>query len=230
LLYAHVSLFHLGLAVFMPCFMSQSPAGVQIYLATSFVFTLGQSYALRSDSFRKLVGLPLRGDAAKAEAIYAKEFIELKRLEQKAREAWGDQEPQGKGIMANGLMVAFPGRNLPSTIKGSGFTDEQKKEANRAMLKREPTRMTVSPQEPIGNAPFIHGISAPPQQLELEQQQKKSEEIEQPAAIMEEPTEDEIELANRGELPIKLVKPEKDKAIKPLSVKRFKNKKTKRRR
>jgi hypothetical protein len=69
-----------SLAVLMPCFMSQSPAGVQIYLLTSFTFTLFQGAALRNDSFRDLVGLPLKG-APPPEGKYVKEFIQLHKLE-----------------------------------------------------------------------------------------------------------------------------------------------------
>jgi len=71
-----------SLAVLMPCFMSQSPAGVQIYLLTSFIFTLFQGAALRSDPFRELVGLPVM-NAPLPESIFAKEFIQINNLESK---------------------------------------------------------------------------------------------------------------------------------------------------
>lgn len=74
-----------SLAVFMPCFMSQSPAGVQIYLLTSFTFTLFQGAALRHDGFRKIVGLPLK-NAPPPEGKYVKEFIALTKVD---RESFG---------------------------------------------------------------------------------------------------------------------------------------------
>jgi hypothetical protein len=78
-----------SLAVVMPCFMSQSPAGVQIYLLTSFIFTLGQGVALRNDTFRGYVGLPLKG-APPPEGKFVKEFIQLNKLE---RESFGVLAP-----------------------------------------------------------------------------------------------------------------------------------------
>ena len=47
-----------SVAVFMPCFASHNPAGMQIYLCTSFMFTTVQSVALRNERFRLMVGLP----------------------------------------------------------------------------------------------------------------------------------------------------------------------------
>ena len=81
-----------SLAVFMPCFMSQSPAGVQIYLLTSFTFTLFQGAALRNNSFRDMVGLPLRG-APPPEGKYVKEFIQLNKLE---RQSFGVLAPSAQ--------------------------------------------------------------------------------------------------------------------------------------
>ena len=74
-----------SLAIFMPCFMSQSPAGVQIYLLTSFTFTLFQGAALRNDGFRDMVGLPPR-NAPPPEGKYVKEFIALNKID---RETFG---------------------------------------------------------------------------------------------------------------------------------------------
>jgi hypothetical protein len=107
--------FFQSLAVFMPCFMSQSPAGIQIYLIASFIFTYVQGQALRNDTFRGMVGLPLKqGPSEKPEAKYAMEFVELKRLEQKAIDARGDGELLGKGVLASGLEVSFAGTNRPT--------------------------------------------------------------------------------------------------------------------
>jgi hypothetical protein len=78
-----------SLAVFMPCFVSQSPAGVQIYLLTSFTFTLFQGAALRDDAFRTFFGLPLR-NAPPPEGKYVKEFIHLHKID---RETYGVLAP-----------------------------------------------------------------------------------------------------------------------------------------
>lgn len=79
-----------SLAVLMPCFMAQSPAGVQIYLLTSFTFTLFQGAALRNDAFRQMVGLPPRG-APLPEGKLVKEFILYNKLE---RETYGVLSPK----------------------------------------------------------------------------------------------------------------------------------------
>mmetsp|Transcript_2716 Transcript_2716/g.3977 ORF Transcript_2716/g.3977 Transcript_2716/m.3977 type:complete len:567 (-) Transcript_2716:43-1743(-) len=79
-----------GLAVLMPCITANSPAGVQIYLLTSFTFTLFQSAALRNDSFRALVGLPPK-DAPPPDAVYVKEMIQYSKLEQ---ETYGILDPK----------------------------------------------------------------------------------------------------------------------------------------
>jgi hypothetical protein len=100
----------------MPCFMSQSPAGIQIYLLTSFIFTLGQSAALRYDPIRAKLGLPLM-TAPPPEAKIAKQFIELKELEKKAIDARGDGELLGKGVLAPGFQASFAGSVRPTTIQ-----------------------------------------------------------------------------------------------------------------
>lgn len=74
----------------MPCITANSPAGVQIYLLTSFTFTLFQSAALRNDSFRALVGLPPK-DAPPPDAIYVKEMIQYSKLEE---ETYGILDPK----------------------------------------------------------------------------------------------------------------------------------------
>lgn len=79
-----------SLAVLMPCFMAQSPAGVQIYLLTSFTFTLFQGAALRNDAFRQMVGLPSRG-APLPEGKLVKEFILYNKLE---RDTYGVLSPK----------------------------------------------------------------------------------------------------------------------------------------
>lgn len=112
----------------MPCFMAHQPAGVQIYLATSFVFTMFQSAALRSDNIRAVIGLPKK-DAQPKEGAVTKEFVGIKEFEEKAREARGEGELLGKhGVLQPGWEITVPGTSRPSTIagsaKGSGETLE----------------------------------------------------------------------------------------------------------
>ena len=69
--------------------MAQSPAGVQVYLLTSFIFTLFQGAALRNDAFRDTVGLPLMG-APLPEGKFVNEFILYNKLE---RDTFGVLSP-----------------------------------------------------------------------------------------------------------------------------------------
>lgn len=54
----YLPMHHSGLSIFMPAITSTSPAGVQIYLMTSFIFTLLQGAALRHNPIRHYIGLP----------------------------------------------------------------------------------------------------------------------------------------------------------------------------
>jgi hypothetical protein len=202
-----------GLAIFMPGFVAQSPAGVQIYLLASFMFTLFQSYALRNDIFRKIFGLPSKSSEVPVEPIYAKGFIELKQWEKKAIAAWGNRPMPGDGIMAAGFKVAMPGKKRPSTIKGSGIKPLDLEDMNI------PTPRMAIPQQ---NAPFIHGISAPIQEMPV-LVEKRAIENPMPASTMtEKALELDMERANRGEMPLKyLKKTQPDERPKDLNLKRF---------
>ena len=211
----------IGLAIFMPCFMSQSPAGLQIYLVTSFVFTLGQGAALRNNNFRQWVGLPLRrgADAPKEEPVIAKEFLELKKLEQQAREARGDRDVLGQGVLAAGLEASFAGQDRPTTIQGSGVMTLNHGDNDGRKIQTKAPHINVAPPMPIGNAPFVHGISAPPtDQLEATPAAPKEEE-----SVFQEGSDVDMERANRGEALVEFAEPETTKQ-KTLDAKRFKKK------
>jgi hypothetical protein len=209
--------------------MSLSPAGIQIYLIASFVFTYFQGQALRSDEFRGLVGLPMKKGAPKAEAKYAEEFIALKKLERKAIELRGDGEVLGKGVLVAGLQASFAGSDRPTTIEGSGI------EYVSETIDTKAPHMNVAPPVPVGNHPFIHGISAPPKEFDADtvdysdpDEAREIAEQQQEAEVMVEPTELEMERANNGQLPIEIVRPTRDDD-KPLSMKKFKKKATSKR-
>jgi len=113
--------FFQSLAVFMPCFMAHQPAGVQIYLATSFVFTMFQSAALRNDNIRAFFGLPSL-DVQRQQKIGAvtKEFVDIKEFEKEAKEARGEGDLLGEhGVLQPGWESTIPGTSRPSTIVGS---------------------------------------------------------------------------------------------------------------
>jgi hypothetical protein len=198
----------------MPGFVSQSPAGVQIYLMTSFTFTLFQSFALRSDTFRELIGLPLKSKDVPVEPIFAKGFIELKQWEKKAIAAWGNRPMPGDGIMAAGFKIAMPGTKRPSSITGSGVRPLDLEDI------KVPTPRMHIPQQ---NAQFIHGISAPIEAVSVLGEESTNVYITPAAAKLEEATDIDMERANRGEVPLtnlKRILPEKKP--KDLNLKRFK--------
>lgn len=234
--------FFQSIAVFMPCFTSQLPGGVQIYVVTSFAFTCVQSAALRTESIRKLVGLPSMLAPPSLEAPkYAQEFIELKKLEQKAIEMRGNGPVLGKGVLAANLQVSFPGERRKSTIQGSGLGAVTVSPAPTS----EAPALSLQPKlPPQSNFPFIHGVSAPAWQL-VEQQQQQQQSLDLSSsmgmAAAESPSrEDEreympvhsdavMEKANRGEMPVApriVPRQEIPTASAPLSMKRLKTKST----
>jgi len=206
--------------------MSQSPSGIQIYLVTSFLFTLGQSTALRNNAFRAWVGLPLRTNK-KEEATIAKEFLELKKLEKQAQEERGeDGEVLGKGVLVAGFETGRAGTRRPSTIE---LPEEVLEPAPRVQA---PHLNVVSPQ-----GPFIHGVSAPhPSQIPTTANQDKAptETTKEPVRqYLEEGSEADMERANQGLAPITFAhEPARPQSPKTLTAKHKKhqNKKRKRKR
>jgi membrane protein insertase Oxa1/YidC/SpoIIIJ len=191
------------LAVFMPCFVANSPSGLQIYLVSSFSFTLVQGAALRNDYARTFLGLPVMG-AAPTEPKYAKEFMEFKMLEQKARELRGDGPILGRNILAVGFETSFAGTYRPSTIKGSGIAPA---EQPKCLLDATP-KMDISQTALANRGTIVDGVSAPRWQLEEQfaekmaaEEAKKKEQAAATAALQykSRPSDDELmEAANRG--------------------------------
>jgi hypothetical protein len=163
------------LAVFMPCFTSQSPAGLQIYLVSSFTWTLFQSAALRNDTVRGFIGLPAMGTPP-TEPKYAKEFMEFKKLEQKAKEIRGDGPVLGRNVLAVGFETSFPGTNRPSTIKGSGTpppdvadpveTIESSSTPSSSNTFTRTPAISMDQASAVWGGQFVHGISAPMHEIE----------------------------------------------------------------
>ena len=219
------------LAVFMPCLAAQSPAGIQIYLVSSFTFTLFQGAALRNDAVRGLIGLPSMG-VAPTEPKYAKEFMEFKKLEQKAREIRGDGPVLGRNVLAVGFETSFPGSNRPTTIEGSGIPPPDMIEA--PTLSEKP-KLDVSQATAAWGGQFIHGISAPMEQLEAQMAEhfKKQEAKEIMAKedtsereYMAQPSVEAMEAANKGVV-IPRTNIDEPKAPEKINARRFKRNKEK---
>lgn len=206
----------------MPCFMSHSPAGVQIYLMTSFVFTLFQGMALRYDPIRGSIGLPAM-DAPMPESKFAKEFIELKRLEKQAEEARGNGPVLGIGVLAPGFQTSFAGANRSSSIICDTLEEEGLKEIQV---------QSFAPVENNGDEyyipPCIRAPTLPPNfGVDTEQEDKTKEMTETVAHVVSQTHDDVMEAANQGKRPkppIQVLEVEK-KVDAPLSLKGLKSKK-----
>jgi hypothetical protein len=213
--------------------MSAQPAGMQIYLCTSFLYTLGQGAVLRNNACRsRLLGLPKLGGPP-PEGDLAKEFMQLKRLERKAQELRGNGPLLGRGVLAVGLECSFAGTNRPSTIIGSnpeGGPDpvllEMMEEYTAARMTKNVHARVEQEQDFDNDGPlFIPGISASPEEMRErrraafhEQEQQKEEEY------VPEVSDHVMEAANRGERPVTIapaVEDEDRKTSKTLNAKRF---------
>lgn len=106
------------LAIFMPCFMAQQPSGVQLYLATSMIFTLLQSSAMRNDAVRKAVGLPPTNAKPRgmAEGEYVKDFFEKMAERQAAKSRGGFVLGEGVSVMGAQISVPRFGKKRKSSI------------------------------------------------------------------------------------------------------------------
>mmetsp|Transcript_30335 Transcript_30335/g.45251 ORF Transcript_30335/g.45251 Transcript_30335/m.45251 type:complete len:595 (+) Transcript_30335:75-1859(+) len=109
-----------SLAIFMPCFMVQQPSGVQIYLATSMVFTMAQSMAFRSNACRAAIGLPPLG--AKPTGEHLKEFTELAEQRMKAKEETGFYLGEGILLLDRGFAKLGEKRESSIDIISQGST------------------------------------------------------------------------------------------------------------
>lgn len=135
-------------SLFIPSFMANSPAGTQIYLCTTFIFTLLQSAALRNNAVRGLVGLPPT-DAPKPEAKLAKEFLDLFKREKEAAAQRGEfKVAPGKGtVLAPGFVGSMEGSERASTIGATTTT------TTTTVSLPKPT-MLVDPEQRPEDAPL----------------------------------------------------------------------------
>jgi len=107
------------LAIFMPCFMAQQPSGVQLYLATSMVFTLIQSNAMRNDAVRQAIGLPPTNTKPKSmvEGEYVKDFLAKMAERQAAKAKGGFALGEGVFILGSNISVPKRGKKRKSSIE-----------------------------------------------------------------------------------------------------------------
>eukprot|EP00555_Chaetoceros_dichaeta_P011062 CAMPEP_0198268300 /NCGR_PEP_ID=MMETSP1447-20131203/36603_1 /TAXON_ID=420782 /ORGANISM="Chaetoceros dichaeta, Strain CCMP1751" /LENGTH=433 /DNA_ID=CAMNT_0043959261 /DNA_START=271 /DNA_END=1572 /DNA_ORIENTATION=+ len=215
-----------SVAVFMPCFMSHSPAGVQIYLMTSFVFTLFQGMALRNDPIRDIIGLPAMG-APLPESKFAKEFIALKELEKQAADARGNGPVLGIGVLAAGFETSFAGINRPSTI----ISDTPKVKGLKEIQFQSFTSVENNANEPFIPSCIRAPVLPPDFYSEPLLEEEREEEITETVAnVISQTTDDIMEAANEGKRPkppIQVLKIEKNKEGALLNLKGLKSKRKK---
>ena len=218
----------------MPCFMAHQPAGIQIYLATSFVFTMLQSAALRNDSFRSLVGLTPK-DVKPPAPKTATEFMNLKKFEQEAKEERGEggEVLGADGVLAPGWEASKVGRVQESTIAGSGGGDRLGN-VMRSRASGDPARLrelwspALRVPEELGRPTPLRAVAADevqePQSPSLAVGSGGADEEQSPRSIE---VKMNMEAANRGERPVAIIK-EEEKTESVLKLGAFAKKKGRR--
>jgi len=197
------------LAIFMPCFMAQQPSGIQVYLATSMVFTLLQSNAMRNDHVRSSLGLPPMNTKPKAmhEGEYMKEFLDKMSARQAAKAKGGFV--LGEGVSVLGAQISVPrfGKKRKSSIvvetKGPKAFDESQTNGLETVEFEVPdyslkTGLMVFPDlyktTPV---PFLEGMREPAFHA-------RHQSAIEPSVSMPEIPLSVMEAANRGEKPEKV--------------------------
>ena len=191
------------LAIFMPCFMAQQSSGVQLYLATSMVFTLLQSNAMRNDSVRHAIGLPPMGAKAKTmdEGEYVKDFLSKMAERQAAKAQGGFALGEGVFILGSNISIPQRGKKRKSSIvvEKQDMTVDDLDESQILKIKL-PSHTLQSPLLVFPDmfkttpVPFIPGLREP----EFYNPKKSSTDYD---SLKEEEQLRIMEAANRGELP-----------------------------
>jgi len=191
------------LAIFMPCFMAQQASGIQLYLATSMVFTLLQSKAMRNDDVRKALNLPPIGTKPKemSEGVLIKEFME-KMAERQAAKAKGGFV-LGEGVHAMGSQISVPrfGKKTRSSIvvevKAAQELDEsQMIEIELPAYTLRSALLVIPDMYKITPTPFLPGMRDPVFHTPQERKEQQLSMPEIPLSVME--------AANRGEKAVEM--------------------------
>jgi hypothetical protein len=190
-------------ALLYPGVLAQVPAGMQIYVLTSFLYTTLQTTALRTESVRLMIGLPSLL-APPPEPKYTHRLVKMANMRRESYEAWKGNV-QGIGVMNPVYPISFPGTDRPTTIEFEKRTD----------IRMPP--IVIEALQKRQKVPFVNGVMAPMWQLrkEQEEQEKRAEMEKAAAAAAAETTDtreymprfsDEVmEKANRGEKPTETV-------------------------
>lgn len=190
-----------SLAIFMPCFMVQQPSGVQIYLATSMVFTMAQSVAFRNDACRAVLGLPPVG--AKPTGEHLKEFTELVEQRMKAKEETGFY--LGEGILLLDRGFAQLGEKRVSTIDITQNTSSVTEETQRLGVIELPQytidSMLVYPEKVLEWSAQRSSTATRPTPLLPPAEMSSQSAMHSSTSMSEEQQKELMDAANRGEKP-----------------------------
>ncbi|KAL7539106.1 hypothetical protein ACHAXR_009028 [Thalassiosira sp. AJA248-18] len=226
------------LAIFMPCFMAQQPSGVQLYLATSMVFTLLQSHAMRTDTVRQAVGLPPMNTKPKGmtEGEHVKDFLEKMEMRQAAKAKGGFILGEGVNLMGAQVSIPRSGKKRKSTIVVEKKETEVLDESQMIKVEFEVpeynlrTGLLVVPElyksTPV---PFLHGMKEP--EFQTPHGMTTPTNTDGQLSMAEIPLS-QMEAANRGEKPVEMAPKEvlakrvegKKKSSGPIDVDKLKSK------
>ena len=198
------------LAIFMPCFMAQQPSGVQLYLATSMVFTLIQSNAMRNDAVRQAIGLPPTNTKPKSmvEGEYVKDFLAKMAERQAAKAKGGFALGEGVFILGSNISVPKRGKKRKSSIEveKKELTVDDLDESQLVKIKL-PDHTLQSPllvfpeMYKTTPVPFISGLREP-EFFTPHGNRSNSSQVSEKLSMPDIPL-NVMEAANRGELPEK---------------------------
>ena len=198
------------LAIFMPCFMAQQPSGVQLYLATSMVFTLIQSNAMRNDAVRQAIGLPPTNTKPKSmvEGEYVKDFLAKMAERQAAKAKGGFALGEGVFILGSNISVPKRGKKRKSSIEveKKELTVDDLDESQLVKIKL-PDHTLQSPLLVFPDmykttpVPFISGLREP-EFFTPHGNRSNSSQVSEKLSMPDIPL-NVMEAANRGELPEK---------------------------
>jgi len=209
------------LAIFMPCFMAQQPSGIQLYLATSMVFTLLQSNAMRNDIVRQAVGLPPISTKPKEmkSGEHYQDFVKKMKERQAEKAKGGFILGEGVSLMAANISVPRFGKKRKSTIVVEKQEEEEELDESKMIKGVEfelpayslPSILVFPDSYKTTPTPFLPGQRAPVFHTPLNGM-APTETTEEEQLSMPEIPMSVMEAANRG------VRPEKPVEMAPREV------------
>lgn len=181
----------------MPCITATSPAGVQIYLLTSFIFTLFQGAALRHNPIRKYIGLPPYNTPI-SQSKFLQDSIQLSILESTTR---GIISPKAAFNYSPYMSNYISKSDMDEMMRLSKERNEQKKlQSISGIGVRSPQYQDAYEESPVYL--IVNQIKNMQKRIDSSTTMKKKDSIPLNQIQQIGPTQEEMmEAANRGELP-----------------------------